>query len=147
MTTPSRTRSSWSTRASPSSRGGRRSGRGFFGIARRVARNHRPKAAFAREGERTLEALPDLASPSPLATLEAVEAARLLERLLADLGAPKREAFILVELEEMTVLEASQALDTNTNTLAARVRAARQELKEAIARLEAHRDWKRRCAT
>ena len=47
------------------------------------------------------------------ATLEAVEGARLLEGLLAGLAPHKREAFILVELEQMTVQEASQALDVN----------------------------------
>jgi RNA polymerase sigma-70 factor (ECF subfamily) len=89
--------------------------------------------------------LPDLTSKSPLATLEAIEGARRLERLLAGLAPKKREAFILVDLEEMTLLEAGQALGVNANTISARVRAARHELKEALARLEAHSDWRQRC--
>jgi RNA polymerase sigma-70 factor (ECF subfamily) len=71
----------------------------------------------------------------------------VLESLLAGLAPKKREAFILVELEQMTVLEAAQALDTNANTISARVRAARQELKQALARLQAHSDWRQQCET
>jgi RNA polymerase sigma-70 factor, ECF subfamily len=121
----------------------------IFGIARRVARDHRPSARLQGEGvgADSLEALPDVASKSPLATLEAIERARLLESLLAALAPKKREAFILVELEQMTVLEASQALGLNSNTVSSRVRAARQDLEQALARLEAYNDWRQRCPT
>jgi RNA polymerase sigma-70 factor (ECF subfamily) len=119
-----------------------------FGIARRVARDHRPSTrarATAMDGD-VLEALADIAARSPLATVEAIERAELLEKLLASLSREKREAFILVELEEMTVLEASDALGVNANTVSSRVRAARQELEQALVRFEAHRDWRERCA-
>jgi RNA polymerase sigma-70 factor (ECF subfamily) len=117
----------------------------IFGIARRVARDHRPSARAHAEavGGDTLEALPDLDTKSPLATVEAIEDARLLEGLLAGLAPDKREAFILVELEQMTVLEAGQALGVNPNTMSSRVRAARQELKQALTRLEAQRERRR----
>jgi RNA polymerase sigma-70 factor (ECF subfamily) len=116
----------------------------IFGIARRVARDHRPSARAHAEavGAETLEALPDVDAKSPLATLEAVEGARLLESLLSSLAPEKREAFILVELEQMTVLEAGQALGVNSNTMSSRVRAARREIEQALARLEAHREWR-----
>jgi RNA polymerase sigma-70 factor (ECF subfamily) len=119
----------------------------LFGVARRVARNHRGRSSARAEavGTEALEALPDLASSSPLATAETIERARLLERLLAAIAPQKREAFILVELEEMSISEASEVLEVNANTVASRVRAARQELEEALARLEAHEDWRRRC--
>jgi RNA polymerase sigma-70 factor, ECF subfamily len=115
-----------------------------FGIARRVARDHRPSARAHAEavGTDTLEALPDVDAQSPLASLEATEEARLLERLLADLAPDKREAFILVELEQMTVLEAGQALGVNANTMSSRVRAARRELEQALARLKLHSEWR-----
>jgi RNA polymerase sigma-70 factor, ECF subfamily len=120
----------------------------MFGIARRVARNHRPspRAIAEAAGAETLEALPDVASKSPLATLEAIEGARLLETLLAGLDPKKREAFILVELEQMTNLEAGVALGVNGNTMSSRVRAARQELEQALARLKASSDRRQRCA-
>jgi RNA polymerase sigma-70 factor (ECF subfamily) len=117
----------------------------IFGIARRVARDHRPSPrAYADAVEAdTLEALPDVDTKSPLASLEAIEDARLLEGLLAGLAPDKREAFILVELEQMTVLEAGQALGVNPNTMSSRVRAARREIGQALARLEAQRERRR----
>jgi RNA polymerase sigma-70 factor, ECF subfamily len=111
-----------------------------FGIARRVARAHRPSptAHAAGLGGDTVEGLPDVASRSPLAVLEAIEAARVLEALLASLGPKKRDALILVDLEEMTVLKASKVLGVSSNTLYSRVRAGRHEIERALARLEAH---------
>jgi RNA polymerase sigma-70 factor (ECF subfamily) len=118
----------------------------ILGIARRVARDHRPSSRASAEPE-TLEALPDVDEKSPAATLEATEGARLLERLLATLAPEKREAFILVELEQMTAQEAGQALGVNANTISSRLRAARSELEQALARLDAHSEWRQRCAT
>jgi RNA polymerase sigma-70 factor (ECF subfamily) len=118
----------------------------LLGIARRVARDHRPSSRASAEPE-TLEALPEVEEKSPAATLEATEGARLLERVLATLTPEKREAFILVELEQMTAQEAGQALGVNANTISSRLRAARSELEQALARLDAHSEWRQRCAT
>jgi RNA polymerase sigma-70 factor (ECF subfamily) len=118
----------------------------LLGIARRVARDHRPSSRASAEPE-TLEVLPDVEERSPAATLEATEGARLLERVLATLTPEKREAFILVELEQMTAQEAGQALGVNANTISSRLRAARSELEQALARLDAHSEWRQRCAT
>ena len=107
----------------------------LFGIARRVARDHRPAARAKATNADILDALPDAHSKSPLATLEVIESARLLERLLASLGSDKREAFILVKLEQMTVAEAGQALGVNANTIYSRVRTAARELEQALARI------------
>ena len=119
----------------------------LFGVARRVARNHRAGTRTRPEplGPEALDALPDLASRTPLASAETIERARLLEKLLAALAPEKREAFILVELEEMTTSEASEMLEVNVNTVASRVRTARAELEDALARLEAHDHWRHRC--
>jgi RNA polymerase sigma-70 factor, ECF subfamily len=119
-----------------------------FGIARRVARDHRPSARTEAEGisADTLEGLPDAATTSPLAALEAREAACVLESLLAGLPPKKRDAFVLVQLEQMSVVEAAHALGVNSNTVSSRVRAARQELEQALARLEAQRGRAPRCA-
>jgi RNA polymerase sigma-70 factor (ECF subfamily) len=110
-----------------------------FGIARRVARGHRLASRVrAGQGGGAVETLPDVVSKSPLANLEAVEAAHVLESLLASLTPKKREAFILVELEQMTVVKASKVLGVSSNTLYSRVRAVRLEFERALARLEAH---------
>lgn len=106
----------------------------IFGIARRVARDHRPSRA-ERATVDVLGALPDVESSSPLARLETLEEARLLERLLARLAPDKREAFVLVKLEQMTIVEAAQALGINVNTIYSRVRTACREIEQALARL------------
>lgn len=106
----------------------------IFGIARRVARDHRPSRAELATVD-VLAALPDVESSSPLAMLETLEGAHLLEKLLARLTADKREAFILVKLEQMTIVEAAQALGVNVNTITSRVRTACRELEQALARL------------
>ncbi len=117
----------------------------IFGIARRVARDHRPAGRVLSVSGERLEALPELAWSAQEATAEQVDAARLLERLLVDLHPEKREAFILVEVEEMTIVEAAEALGVNPNTAYSRLRAARSELELALDRLEAHSAWRLGC--
>jgi RNA polymerase sigma-70 factor (ECF subfamily) len=117
----------------------------IFGIARRVARDHRPAGRVqAVPGER-LEAMPEVAWSAQEATAEQVNAARLLERLLGHLHPEKREAFILVEVEQMTIVEAAEALGVNPNTAYSRLRAARSELEQALGRLAAHSAWRLGC--
>jgi RNA polymerase sigma-70 factor (ECF subfamily) len=117
----------------------------IFGIARRVARDHRPAGRVLSVSGERLEALPELAWAAQEATAEQVDAARLLERLLVDLHPEKREAFILVEVEQMTIVEAAEALGVNPNTAYSRLRAARSELEQALGRLEAHSAWRQGC--
>ncbi len=64
-------------------------------------------------------------------------AARIAEALLARLDDDKRTMFMLVELEGMSVPEAAEAVEANVNTAYARLRAARIEIAEAVARLRA----------
>ena len=119
----------------------------IFGICRRVARSHRPSTrAMPVENER-LEALPEVDARSPDAALEQVEAARLFQRLLHKLQPDKREAFILIEVEQMSINDAADALGTNANTVYSRLRAARQELEKAVKREVAHTSWRGQCPT
>ena len=117
----------------------------IFGIARRVARDHRPAGRAVAVSSERLEALPEFAWSAQEVTAEQVDAARLLERLLAELHPEKREAFILVEVEQMTIVEAAEALGVNPNTAYSRLRAARSELEQALGRLEAHSAWRQGC--
>jgi RNA polymerase sigma-70 factor (ECF subfamily) len=110
----------------------------LYGIVRRVVSDHR----------RTLRRKPALAPEAPAAELEAMaceeqdpeasveqaERVRLLHRLLAELDDGKREAFILAELEGLTMAEIAEALDANPNTIASRLRAARREFEAALDR-------------
>ncbi len=115
----------------------------IFGIARRVARDHRPSGPVVAVPTDRLEAVEGCASLE--ATAEQLEISRLLEQMLARLPVDKREAFILVELEQMTIVEAAEALGQNPNTVYSRLRAARAELEQAVARLEAHSAWRLGC--
>jgi RNA polymerase sigma-70 factor, ECF subfamily len=103
-----------------------------FGIARRVARDHRRGGRAASIAVDRLEALVDVPGAGA-ASFEQLELARLLEHALSGVDAEKREAFILVDIEEMTIAEAAQALGANPNTVYSRVRAARAEIEHAIA--------------
>ncbi len=46
----------------------------------------------------------------------------------------KREAFVLVELVEMSMPEVAEALGINLNTAYTRLRAARRQFEEALSR-------------
>lgn len=111
----------------------------LFGITRKVARDYRPnRAAEARETA-DLDTLPT-ADSSPLVLAERAQSAQLLQALLDELEEDRRAAFILVDLEELSVPEAADALGVNVNTLYSRVRAARQDLSKALARLRARNE-------
>jgi RNA polymerase sigma-70 factor, ECF subfamily len=107
----------------------------LFGIARKVARDYRPNAAHEPR-ELNTDVLPT-ADSGPLALAQRAESARLLQAMLDELEEDRRAAFILVDLEELSVPEAAAALAVNVNTLYSRVRAARQDLSEALARRRA----------
>ena len=70
------------------------------------------------------------------------EGRRVLEHLLDALDDDKREVFVLAELEQMSAPEIAEALEMNLNTVYSRLRVARQEFDEALARHRA-RDGRR----
>lgn len=110
----------------------------LFAIVRRVARDHRPSKRQEPMDAAAVDAFPGQ-DAGPLAFAERAQAARLMQDLLDELDDEKREAFILVDLEEMSVPEAALALSANVNTVYSRVRAARQELEQALGRARARR--------
>lgn len=118
----------------------------LFGIVRRVARDHRPRRDRPTDDE-ALGHLAESADRAPDERAARNEAARLLNELLQTIDEDKREAFILSELEQFSVPEISEALGVNLNTVYARVRAARKELEQGLARLRAQQQWRQRCGT
>jgi RNA polymerase sigma-70 factor (ECF subfamily) len=111
----------------------------LFGITRKVARDYRPNRAPEARDTADPDALPT-ADSGPLVLAERAQSARLLQALLDELDEDRRAAFILVDLEELSVPEAADALDVNLNTLYSRVRAARQDLSKALSRLRARNE-------
>jgi RNA polymerase sigma-70 factor (ECF subfamily) len=111
----------------------------LFGIVARVAHDHRRLARrkgdpLRYEEPKTLDALPDRATPGPMQRAEQSASIRLLEELLEQMAPEKREVFFLAELEQMTAPEIGQALGIRLTTVHSRLRAARIEFEEALAR-------------
>jgi RNA polymerase sigma-70 factor (ECF subfamily) len=103
----------------------------LFSIARRVASDYRRSARVppaSLDAERT-----ESTDRGPFDRAADREAGEALEAFLESLDEDKRVAFMLVELEGLTMPEVSQLLATNINTLYSRVRAARAQLMELLA--------------
>jgi len=109
-----------------------------YGILNNVLlMRHRTASRRDPKGTETdLDSLRDGGAPPDVAASGA-EAARIAEAMLARLSEDKRTMFVLVELEGLTVPEAAEAVEINVNTAYARLRAARVELSEAVARFRA----------
>lgn len=108
----------------------------IYGVVRRSVSTHRRAARARAVG---VQDGVDSASsdPTPLEQTESNEELALLQRLLLELDEPKREVFALVELEELTIPEAAEALEIPLNTAYSRLRAARRDFEAALARHEA----------
>lgn len=109
----------------------------IYGIARRSVlryfRTQRHTASF----EQNLAWLEETRAPTPKTPYELGEQRdrlRLLAKLLQELDAPKREILVLAEMEELTPLEIAEALEIPLNTVYSRLRAARTQFEDALAR-------------
>lgn len=107
----------------------------LYAIARRVAGNARRGAIRRGAAEPVAIAaeLPDPRAGSPRELAEAAEAARLLFDLMQRLSDEQREVFLLVEVEQMSVPEAAEALAIKLNTCYSRLRAARARFERELA--------------
>ena len=106
----------------------------LFGIALRVARSHRRKAARAS----VLDPLPDdvqgRVEHRPDHVHEAQQAWAVVEAFLEELDEDKRAVFVLSELEEHTAPEIAETLGIRTNTVYSRLRAARKLFESTVKR-------------
>jgi RNA polymerase sigma-70 factor (ECF subfamily) len=103
--------------------------KGFlFAIALRVARDYR------RAGKRVTTELDAENEAStergPFERAAEGEAGKVLARFLDTLDDDKRAVFVLSELEGMTVVEVSELVRANLNTVYSRLRAARARFEE-----------------
>jgi RNA polymerase sigma-70 factor (ECF subfamily) len=115
----------------------------LFGIALRVVRDHR-RAARRRDPGPPVDPDTLSASGGPCHDAETAEAVRLLHTLLDQLDDERREIFVMAELEQMTMPEIADTLGINVNTAYARLRIARQEFEQALARHRARDGWRLR---
>jgi RNA polymerase sigma-70 factor (ECF subfamily) len=115
----------------------------IYGIVRRTVSDYRRSRRTRDAAGARLGAEPKSSHPSPLDMAERNDDLELLESVLAELDEPKREVFLMVEILEMTVPEVVQGLDIPLNTAYSRLRLARQDFEEALARHEARNQEKR----
>jgi len=110
----------------------------IYSVARRTISNHH-RAVRARGGKGSTVIDDELESPqpTPFEITQKNSDLQLLAGLLAEVEEPKREVFVLVELEEMTVPEVADALEIPLNTAYSRLRAARLAFEAAVARHDA----------
>ena len=124
-----------------------------YGIARRVARNHRRRWREETFDPAQLDEIDNQLDngarqrDASERNVEKLDAARLLYNLLAQLAPEQREILILVELEQMTVTEAAEVLEENRHTLQSRLRRAHEDLARAYRRQAAEQAWRRQCTT
>jgi RNA polymerase sigma-70 factor (ECF subfamily) len=104
----------------------------LFSIASRTSANHRRGQRRSLARNAPLEDQPDH-SAGPFERAARSDAARVLQRFLEGLSNEKRDLFILSELEEMTGPELAAILNTNLNTVYARIRYLRQEFAAYLA--------------
>jgi RNA polymerase sigma-70 factor, ECF subfamily len=109
----------------------------IYGITRRVVSTHRRMQRSARVTTGTQPTEPELTLaewPNPEQLTAQSEQAKQLWSLVSTLDAPKREVFVLAELEEMSAPEIAVVTNVPLNTVYSRLRVARQELEEALKR-------------
>jgi RNA polymerase sigma-70 factor, ECF subfamily len=119
----------------------------LFAIALRVAQDYR-RAARRKALHAVPSSLESERDPldrvvarqaGPFEQAEAAQASRLLLQLLDELDEDRRSVFVLTELEQMSAPEIAEALGLNLNTVYGRLRSARQEFNQALARFRARR--------
>lgn len=116
----------------------------LFGITLRVVRDHR-RSAGRRDPRCEIDPdtlLTDDRDPGEHA--EKAEAVRLLHALLDTMDDDRRAVFVMADLEQMAMPDIADALGINVNTAYARLRAARQDFEQALARHRARDAWRLR---
>jgi RNA polymerase sigma-70 factor (ECF subfamily) len=116
----------------------------IFGIALRVAKVYRHKAARQRQRVRVEEVLLVSSHANPEQAKAHVQAAEQVQRLLDELDDDKRAVFILSELEQVPAAEIATALGIPPNTVYSRLRLARAAFEAGLRRLQAKDEWRYR---
>jgi RNA polymerase sigma-70 factor (ECF subfamily) len=116
----------------------------IYGVVRRTVSTHRRSHNSKETNSVQLDTLDQIAlsGNTPLDAAEQSAQLQVLSALLTQMDAPKREVFILSELEEMTVPEIADALEIPVNTAYSRLRAARQAFEAGLARRAARQTEK-----
>jgi RNA polymerase sigma-70 factor (ECF subfamily) len=106
----------------------------LFGIARRVASHYRRSATRRRTEPLGSAEPPATEADTPFDLASRTEAGALVLAILDELDEDRRLIFVLVEIEQLTVPEATEILGLNVNTAYSRLRLARRDFEEALQR-------------
>lgn len=113
----------------PKFRGDSRFSTWLYRLTFNVAVSHRRKVARLPEN---VELEPFHAPTGAWSKLEARDLTRMLYSILESVNEDAREAFILCDIEGMTLREISEMFDVSINTIAARVRRTREKVVEEL---------------
>jgi RNA polymerase sigma-70 factor (ECF subfamily) len=103
----------------------------LYGICLRVTSDYRRSARFRRE--RTTDAVPErVLEPTQLEEVDARRAEERLRGALDELDDDKRDAFVLFEVEQLTLREVSEAVGAPLQTVYSRLQAARAHVKSVF---------------
>jgi len=104
-----------------------------YGVIRRVVSHYHRAQRAKLAATASFEGHPDSLFPrTPFDQGEQTARIRMLREVLEELDAPKREVFMMAELEELTVPEIAEILRIPLNTAYSRLRAARQQFEAAV---------------
>lgn len=115
----------------------------LFGILLNTARHHRRSRARRPAHEPLDEAAPHAGGPTPHEAAVRAQAVAVLHTFLDGLNDELRAVFVMSELEQMTAPEVAAATGVNVNTVFSRIRAARSQFEQMVARRRAHDRWSR----
>jgi RNA polymerase sigma-70 factor (ECF subfamily) len=115
----------------------------IYGIVLRVASGYRRarRRSLVKVSETVTEALVE-AGANPFEEASWREASQVLRQVLEGLEDRVRAAFVLVELEELTIQQASDVLGISHATCRSRLRTARTHVNGAFERLKAREQWR-----
>lgn len=103
------------------------------GIAMRVVYNYRRKAHRRREVAHA-EPPQDSAPPVAVTRIERMQDTELLRSLIEKLPSPRREIFVLFEIEELSMAEVARVVGCPRFTAYTRLYAARRQIREGFER-------------
>jgi RNA polymerase sigma-70 factor, ECF subfamily len=111
----------------------------LYGVAVNVGA--RARRSLGRRREEPLETASERVAPEPNAEqlLERRQARALLDQLLDEMPEDLRVVFVLFELEELSTPQIAELCGIPIGTAASRLRRAREDFEERVARTEARR--------
>jgi len=103
----------------------------LYGVARKLARNHRRRSGDGRWQGVTTDPIAIAGDPEQNATQQ--QALDLVQRCLGRMSPKLRDALVLADIEGLTAPEVATCLGIGINTAYSRIRLARARLDELLA--------------